>query len=205
MCALLVLALCAAAEGSDLQAGVGFGTPREAWDEYRHARHEGRWKDAYRCLTPESQERFVEAVVYLAACFRETDDKDTARRLKGMLGNHGIYMDRIDLKMKTRPAPKYVRRTCRQVKDREGLFCEAMALIDGQVRRPKGEDGKPVIVYGELTKIEITGDEAKGQFVKNLEGREDIELDGDLQADGNAEAHFRRIDGRWFCTMAGVQ
>jgi len=173
---------------------AGFASPHEAWDAYRHARHEGRWGDAYECLTPKSQHRFVQVIVYLGGYLEGTDDKETARKLKAILKNHGLDIDRIYKETKALPQDKYVEELNRRVKDRERLFHEAMTLMAGVIPQPTGKDGEPVIAYGALTKVEISGGKATGRCTIS-------EVDGVRQTERSEQVHFHKINSRWFCAM----
>jgi hypothetical protein len=183
---------------------AGFASPHEAWDAYRHARHDGRWRYAYQCLTPESQDRFVEVIVHMGACLEGTDDKDTARKLKTILKSHALDVDRIYEETKALPQEEYVKELNRRVEDREGLFHEAMTLMARVIPQPKGNDGTPVIACGAVTDVEISGDKATGRFIRKLDDRAVSEADGARQTERRDQVRFRKINGRWFCTMDGA-
>lgn len=182
---------------------AGFTSPHEAWDAYRRARHEGRWRDAYRCLTPESQSHFVPVIVHMGAYLEGTDDKDTARKLSAILKRHGLDVGRIYEETKTLPRDEYVEELNRRARDREGLFQEAMTLMGAVIPQPKGRDESPVVAYGPATNVEILGNEATGRFMKKLDDRTVSEVGGVRQTEVEVEVRFRKIRGRWFCAIDG--
>ncbi len=75
----------------------GFASPREAWEAYRHARHEGRWREAFQCLTPESQDRFVGTIIHAGAYLKGSPaGKNIGTKIEAILKNHGLDLAQIE-------------------------------------------------------------------------------------------------------------
>jgi hypothetical protein len=181
-----------------------FASPHEAWEVYRHARHEGQWRRAFRCLTAESQDRFVVVVVMSQSYIDAAADKATAQDLKAVLERHGLDLQEVESQTKSdRSLDGFARELSRRVKDKEGLFDEAMTILSRVLPKPHAKDETPVIAYGPLTKIEVVGDRAKGEFMKQLDARTLSEVGGVRQTQVTQRIEFRRVGGAWLCQMAG--
>jgi len=191
-----------AGESSSEKKTLGFASPEEAWEAYRLAQHEGRWKKAFQCLTPGAQERVVMRFVYTAAYLGRTQEKATAKKLKTILKNHGLDLQQIEAEAEKHvskdEAARYAKELNRRVKDREQLFQEAMTLLDPVVPHPKDKDGKRMIAWGKLTKIEMDGDRATGECIKKLDDRTVFEVGGVRQTEMTQDVKLHRINGRWF-------
>ena len=131
-------------------------------------------------------------------------DKATARKLKAVLEKHGLDLHEVEAQMKKdRSLDSFAKELSLRVKDKEEFFDEAMTVLASVLPKPESKDGRPVIAYGPLKKIEVVGDRAKGEFIKQLDARTVLESDGVRLKHVAQGIEFRRISGRWLCHMGG--
>ncbi len=203
---LLVVSLCSifllAAETSCVKNEGGYSTPNEVWDAYRQAMHKGRWKDAFRHLTPRSQEYCVQGFVFIAAYVRGGPDKDSAAKLKAILGKHGLDLDQIEPEAEKvtskAEVAAYVDQLNQRVKDKEQLFHDVMSVLEPKLPWPRDKRGKRVIIWGKLTAVTVVGDTAIGKCMEKLDQNDVFEIGGVRQTEREAEIAFRKLNGRWF-------
>ena len=192
-----------AGEPCDEKQSPAFASPQEVWNAYRYARHERRWTDAFRCVTPEAQQRSIGSIVFAAVYLQKTPAKGTAAKLKTILANYGLDLEEMEAKAEDSSNLDYLERLIRSVKDKERLFQEAMTVLHRAKRRPKDKDEKPVIALGELKSIQVAGDRARGKCMKRLDDRETFDVGGVRQTQIEVEVEFRKIGGRWFVDGRG--
>jgi hypothetical protein len=180
----------------------GFASPREAWDAYRHARHEGRWRDAFRCLTPQRKVEEIEWCLLYAdfpvgkmakvqAIMRRfaLDIRQIQRELVDMQAMGATDGERI----------KYADGLVSQVKDKETLYDELMKEVC------KGLPTPPVVALGELKSLEITGDRARGEYIERLDDSEVFIVSGVRQTEVRTSEGFRKIGGGWFLAAGRIK
>ena len=197
-CLILLVAITPSVADEPQSAGPsGSASPEEVWDAYRFAMHDGRWREAYRCLAPNCQESCVTGVIFAATYLDDSDTKGTAKKLKIILINHGLDMDSLCAKASTDPSA--AEGVISHVKDKEGLFCDANSVLRPLAPNPKDADGKPVVEFGKLTSVQVTGDKAEGKYMRQLDDKKETFIrDGVRQSQVEQEATFRKVDGRWF-------
>lgn len=203
LCSLLICGstILIGGEPATKEKRPGFDSPEEAWEAYRHAHHEGRWRDAFRCLTSEHQEKWVGQIVFVAAYLQDTEEKCAARKLEEILKNHGLDLKHIETdtsRVSHGKVDDYVKDLNRRMQDVEGLYDEAMTVLSGVMPQPTAKDGKRMIALGALTKIEALGDRARGKYMKQLDDRTVFEADGVRKTELEMTVAFRKRDGRWF-------
>ena len=181
----------------------GYRTPYEAWEAYRYARHEGRWRDAFKCLSPESQERFLAVIVMTYGYISAGSDLATAEVLRVTLSKHGLDGSTVEAAIKQPSSVDQIKELKRHVNDQEGLFHDTMMVLSRSIPKRIGTDGKRLIEYGPLTRLSIEGDKGSGEFVKVLDEKTVSEGGGVRDAERKVSVEFRKIGSRWFCVMAG--
>lgn len=183
-----------------------FASPQAAWDAYRYALHKGQWKEAFQCLTPEAQERQVHGLIFTTAYLGRTQEKATADKLKVILEKHGLDVAQIEAETagtECADASDYLKELNRRVKDAEGLFVEAMSVLDPVMPRPKDKYRRRVIARGELTEIDIAESRATGKYIKKLGEGEVFDIAGVRKTEVENKAEFHEIDGRWLVQEEG--
>ena len=202
----LVIATPLMAGEPQKQKPPGYSSPEEAWDAFRFARHDGRWRDAYRSLTPDYQEIYTQGLIFAAVYlegYRAVEGP--VKKLKAILASHGFDLKALRVNTDDPEAERAARAAYSRLKDKEGLYCEAMNVMGLLPPHPKGEDGKPVVELGSFTKITITGDKAEAEYVKQLDDQyESFSIGGVRQTELHETASFRRINGRWFVGTEGT-
>lgn len=186
--------------------GARCTSPQAVWDAYRYAVHRGRWKEAFQCLTPEARERQVHGLVFTAAHLGHTPEKATADKLKAILKKHGLDVDHIEAETagtEREDASDYLREMNRRVHDAEGLFVEAMSVLDPVLPRPAGKYWRRVLAHGELTGIDIVDSRATGKYIRKLNEGELFSIGGVRQTEVEHTAVFHESDGRWFVHEEG--
>jgi hypothetical protein len=176
------------------QKSSGYSSPEEAWDAFRFAHHNGRWREAYRSLTADYQERYTQGLLFTIAYLQGTTAEGTAKKLKAILRNHGLTLEELEGRTDDLAAGLAV---YSRLKDKEGLYCEAMNALGPLIPRPT-KGGKPVVELGRLTKIKVTGDKAEGQFLRQLGDQSGFFKGSVRQTELEDVGGFRRINGRWF-------
>lgn len=191
--AAAVLALLAAAGCSQapLSAGHGGVDPAEAFAKMKAAQDAYDWARLYDQFTPESQRRYVLAVVLEAA--RPVREAGDARRpeppaldfVRGILRRHGVSLDEVAKDLDKGEAA--LLKKLEGVADPRSLFADIQiqfAATPGYV--------KPKLV--EVRGIEVEGDRARGEGVvkrKTPSGEETT----------TQEMRFRRVGDRWFLVL----
>ncbi len=210
LCLLLALGstpVITAESPSEKKEVLGFASPHEAWEAYRHAKYERQWRKAFQCLTPNAQEHQIMGFVFIGAYLMKTQARDTAKKLNAALKNYGLDVEKIEAeveKIESKEASaRYSKQLYRGVKDRERLFEEAMTILDPVIPYPKDKDGKRVIAYGKLTKIQIDADRATGQCIRKLDEGDIFDIGGVRQTEVTTEIELRNLNGRWFVDGRG--
>lgn len=183
--------------------GTSFASPQEVWDAYRFAQNAGRWRELFRCVTPQAQQRFIQGIVFATAHLERTPERDKATKLRAVLKDNGLDVEEIETVAGDSRNADYVNKLIARLKDRERLFDEAMIVMDDTGISSKGEGKDRGITLGELKSVEITGDRARGKCMKRLDDRESFDIGGVRQPEVELEIEFQRISGRWFVHEGG--
>jgi hypothetical protein len=134
-------------------------------------------------------------MLFSIAYLQGTAEHDIGKKLKAILGGHGLTLAELEKKTDD-PAASW--KVYARLKDKVGLYCDVMDAV-----RPLGphptRGGRPVVEYGKLTKIEITGDSAKAHYMRQLDDKyESFISNGVRQTEVEQDEEFSRINGRWF-------
>lgn len=200
----LCVALSGVAAMGDEQSadkkGSKFASPQAVWDAYRHAYHEKRWKEVFRCATPQAQERFVGDIIFNAAMLARTPARNTAAELKVILKNYGLELEQIEAMAESNPDAKHViDGLIRSVVEKEKLYDDAMSVLN---RESQGGEKSKVkdraTLLGQLENVKITGDKAQGQYTRRLNDGDIFVISGVRQTEEELTVQFRRIGGRWY-------
>ena len=143
----------------------------------------------------------MHGLVFTAAYLGRTAEKTTADKLKAILKKHGLDVDQIEAETagtEGTDTSDYLKELSRRVRDAEGLFVEAMSVLDPVMPRPKNKYWRRVLARGELTAIDIAESRATGKFIRKLDEGEVFDRDGVQQTEMESTARFQEIDGRWF-------
>lgn len=202
LCVLLVgvTTSLSAGEAQRVEKPLGFATPEEAWEAYRHADHEARWRDAFRCMTPEGQDDSLVELLVLAQAFAIADKGGTGSKLKDIFRSNALNIETIraeSQKMLRKEALQYFKRLVSGVKDKETLYDEATRVVDPLAEHPKDKNGNRLLALGPLERVKIVGDQAEGLCWL----RKDEPLAGNGGVASVAESvnvACRKINGRWY-------
>jgi hypothetical protein len=168
--------------GGGSAGGGDFSTPEATAKSMTTALAALDFAGAYDCLTPESQNLIVGAVVMMGAGMQEMQSKlaqappQLKEQLEGQMGpfiaimeRHGVTADAVaNMKNKLQPGafrdPAVMSELADKVADKRGFIGElASALVDLAKQNGQMPDINQA-VSGELSDVKIEGDTATGKF-----------------------------------------
>jgi hypothetical protein len=185
----------------------GFASPREVWDAARYAEHEGRWRDTFRCLTPANQLDAIFGVMVLEAMCPPSSN---TVKIEAILRRFGLddppaKLAQMRATMKAKGAEMsdtdqylYMLGLIAEVKDKETLFDEMMSQVYRDEESRKGKSNKSPIPVSELTSLKISGDRARGEYMRKLDESEKMFTRlGVRRTEVQEKLDFRKIGSRW--------
>lgn len=198
---LVVLAIIGIAAVTLFSSGPSYRTPEAAWKAQKNAVEKRDWETLYYTLSPDTRERTVAGVAFMAQMVASGDEGMAA-----IMEKHGVE-SASSTPDESSPAglgqlfsqmQQQMETAADSIEDKEAFFVDVMDYFTEKGEEMQGQMGTQQMAMmnasQELKDVVIDGDSARGmQTMSIMDNTIDVPIE------------FRRIDGSWFIHQPSLQ